>query len=142
MTVLERLPIPRRLPPRLWLLSLPSALLSFERRQRLPRLPAGRWRLLGLPLIGAGIGLWAWAWRQPRPFAPLEARPRWRNRPSTVGGLLLLAGSALLLRSLLLALYTLGLTLAVCTNVIAVEEPRPGGRLGGLPGSGGEEPPV
>lgn len=140
MTILERLPIPRRLPPRLWLLSIPSALLTFERRQRLPRLPPGRWRLLGLPLMGAGIGLWAWSWRRPRAPLPLNARLRWRDRPGVLGGLLLLTGAALLLRSALLALYAIGLAFAVGTNLVAVEEPRPGGAAGGILGDDGEPP--
>ncbi len=131
MDIVQRLPLPRRLSTRVWFLSLPSALVSFERRQRLPRLPIGRWRYLGLPVIGAGVGLALWSWRQPaagsaRVIAP--SRPglaRLQQRPATAAGLLVLAGLALLLRSLLLVLYSLALAFAAGSDVLAVEEPRP-----------------
>ena len=51
MELLQRFPLPRRLSARLWLLTLPSGLLSFERRQRIPRMPIGRGRFLGLGLV-------------------------------------------------------------------------------------------
>jgi hypothetical protein len=35
----ERLGFPRRLSSRLWLITLPSALVSFERRTDVPKLP-------------------------------------------------------------------------------------------------------
>ncbi len=123
MRFMERIPLPRRLPARLWLLSLPSALLSFERRQKLPQLPIGRWRLLGLPLIGAGVLLFAWAWRRP---APRAAENDLRRRPGTVGGLLVLGGVALLLRSLALGAYSIVIALGANLHFITVEEPRPG----------------
>ncbi len=126
--MLNRLPLPRRLSPRLWLVSLPSAIVTFERRQGLPRLPIGRWRLLGLPLIGAGAALSLWAWR--RQGASLPAGGRLARRPGTVAGLMLLSGVALLLRSLLLAAYSLALALAAGSDVVAVEEPRPEALLG------------
>ena len=63
MDLLKRLPIPKRLAARVWLLTLPSAVLSFERRQRIPRLPVGRGRLIGLPLAAAG-GCSAYPWRR------------------------------------------------------------------------------
>ena len=57
MELLQRFPLPRRLSARLWLLTLPSGLLSFERRQRIPRMPIGRGRFLGLGLVAAGGAL-------------------------------------------------------------------------------------
>ena len=41
MSILDRLPVPKRLSARLWLITLPSAVVSFERRSRLPRLRGG-----------------------------------------------------------------------------------------------------
>ena len=104
MEFLQRVPLPRRLSPRVWLVSLPSALVSFERRQGLPRLPIGRWRLLGVPLIGAGLGLWACAWRCPKAPLLLHRSTRWARGPNIMAGLLVLTGVAILLRSLALAL--------------------------------------
>ena len=126
MEFLRRIPLPHRLSPRLWLLSLPSAIISFERRQRLPSLPIGRWRFLGLPLIGAGAGLAAWAWRRPA-TPPADSAPlrQLQQRPGTAAGLLILAGLALLLRSLVLLLYSLALTFAASSDAVTVEEPRP-----------------
>jgi len=123
MEFLQRLPFPRRLPSRLWLFSLPSALISFERRQRLPRLPIGRWRFLGVPLIGAGLGLWAYARRCPQ-TAPFRECTRRTGGPGVTAGLVVLAGAALLLRSLVLALYTLALALAASSRAITIEEPQ------------------
>ena len=126
MEFLHSLPLPRRLSSRVWLLSLPSALLSFERRQRLPRLPIGRWRFLGVPLVAAGLALWLRSQRGPAAASP-RAGPlrRLQQRPGTAAGLVMLAGVALLLRSLILVLYSLGLAFAANTDAIAVEEPHP-----------------
>ena len=123
MRFLDRIPLPRRLPARLWLLSLPSALLSFERRQKLPKMPIGRARLLGLPVMGVGVLLCVWAWRRP---ASLAADNDLRRRPGTLGGLLVLGGVALLLRSLVLGAYSIAIALGANLNFITVEEPRPG----------------
>ncbi len=43
MDFLERV-LPRRLSSRVWLISLPSALVSFEKQQKMPKLPIGRAR--------------------------------------------------------------------------------------------------
>src|SRR3990172_9341179 len=112
MELLQRVPLPRRLSPRLWLISLPSTLVAFERRQRLPKLPIGRWRFLGIPLIAAGLGLWAWAWRRPEASPGLYRYTRWTRGPSITAGLLVLTGVAILVRSLLLVIYSLALALA------------------------------
>ncbi|MDO8615396.1 MAG: hypothetical protein Q7T33_06620 [Dehalococcoidia bacterium] len=130
MSILERLPIPKRLSARLWLITLPSAVVSFERRSSLPKLPIGRGRLLGIPLIAGGVALVIWSSRRgghPSPEGPLS---RLGPSPATAGGLIALGGVAVLLRSLALCLYSLGLALASNTNAIAVDEPGPGMLLG------------
>ncbi len=125
MEFFQRLPVPRRLSSRVWLISVPSALLSFERRQRIPRLPVGKGRFAGIPIAIAGAALALWAWRTPgaavslpRPLAPLS------RKPATFGGILALAGVALLLRSAVLALYSLGVAWAASSGAVAIEEPR------------------
>ncbi len=128
MEFLQRIPLPRRLPPRLWLVSLPAAVLSFERRQRLPRLPSGPWRYLGLPLVAAGALIALRSWRDPE--AALPGPPRLARRPGVVAGLLVLGGAALLLRSLALAAYSLVLAFAAGTDALNIEEPRPETFLG------------
>jgi hypothetical protein len=132
MSVLERIPYPRRLAARVWLLTVPSALLSFERRQHVPRIPIGRGRLLGLLVIGAGVFLLSRGQGAASP--PLE-RPhglsRFMERPGVGGGLLALSGVGLLTRSLLLVAYVLALALAFAQDNVDLEEPH-------LPGSGPE----
>ena len=130
MSILERLPIPKRLSARLWLITLPSAVVSFERRSSLPKLPIGRGRLLGIPLIAGGAALVVWSSRRSGRPAP-GALSRLGRSPATAGGLIALGGVAVLLRSLALCLYSLGLALASNTNAIAVDEPGPGTLLGG-----------
>ena len=129
--MLDRLNLPRRLSPRLWLLTLPSALVSFERRQNVPRLPIGALRFAGIPLIAAGIVLGFWSWRNPRSTIqiPGPAQPL-ADQPATIAGLLVIAGAGLLLRSPVLLLYSLGLAVAATTETIAVDEPRPADLLG------------
>ena len=126
MQLLQRIPLPRRLSARLWLLSLPSALLSFERRQGLPKLPAGRWRFLGVPLVAVGLAIWLGSQRGPASGSPRDGPlGRLQQRPGTAAGLIVLAGVALLLRSLLLVLYALGLAFAGNTDIVTIEEPHP-----------------
>ena len=57
MEFLKHFPFPRRLASRVWLLTLPSGLISFERRQSIPKLPIGRGRFVGLLLIAAGAAV-------------------------------------------------------------------------------------
>jgi len=131
MDFLERLPLPRKLSSRVWLVSLPSALVSFEKQQKLPRLPVGRARLLGLPVVVLGVALAVWAWRRPGaaiayngPFSHLA------RRPATAGGILVLAGTSLVLRSAVLAAYALGLALVTQTGQIEIEDPELDGFMG------------
>ncbi len=131
MELLQRLPLPRRLAARLWLLTIPSALLSFERRQRLPKLPIGRGRLAGLLLIAAGVAAVLRGRRLgARSAEPARGLARLRKEPAVVGGLLALAGVGLLLRSLVLIAYALGLGLAFARDAVELEEPRLAGRDG------------
>lgn len=135
MDFVRKLPIPKKLSSRLWLITLPSALVSFERQQDGPKLPAGL-RLAGIPLIAAGAALAFLAWRkgedaEPDFIVPDDEAPRITLSQSTIGGLLVVLGAALLLRSLLLALYALGLAIAGATRTIEVEEPGPRTLLGG-----------
>ncbi len=133
MELLQRFPLPRRLAARLWLLTVPSALLSFERRQRLPKLPLGRGRLVGLLLFAAGVAM---ALRGRQPVAPSSERTgvlaRFLERPAVSGGLLALTGIGLLMRSLVLIAYAFGLAFAFSRDAVELEEPR-------LPGRGAEQ---
>ena len=77
----EHLAIPRHLSSRLWLITLPSAVVSFEKRSDMPQLPkAGR--VLGIVLAGAGVALGFMALRPPDttlaydgPLAPVGREP-------------------------------------------------------------------
>ena len=131
MDLLKRFPIPKRLAARVWLLTLPSAVLSFERRQRIPRLPVGRGRLIGLPLAAAGVAVVLRA-RRPAPAAcAAGGLCRLRYRPAVGGGLLALGGVGLLMRSLMLIAYVLGLAAAFSRELVELEDARlPGGAPG------------
>lgn len=129
MELLQRLPFPRRLAARVWLLTLPSALLSFERRQRIPRLPIGRGRLLGLGLIASGVAVVLRGQGAGSPSAGgSPGLARLRDRPAVVGGLLALSGVGLLVRSLMLIAYALGLAFAFAREAVDLEEPQLPGR--------------
>ena len=131
MTVLDRLHVPRRLSSRLWLLTLPSALISFERRQDVPRLPVGAFRFAGVPLIALGLALGVWAWRNPEASIRYQGpAARLTQQPATIGGLLVVGGAGLLLRSTVLTLYALGIAVAATTEAIEVDEPRPADLMG------------
>ncbi len=129
MELLKRFPLPRRLAARLWLLTLPSALLSFERRQRLPKLPIGRGRLFGLLLLAAGVAL-ALRGRQagPPPSERTGVPARFLERPAVAGGLLALTGVGLLTRSRVLIAYAFGLAFALSRDAVELEEPQLPGR--------------
>ncbi len=127
MSILQHLPLPHRLSPRVWLVTLPSALMSFERRRGLPKLPIGRGRFLGLPLIAAGVGLWACVWRRPSLPAIAYRFTRWTRDPipGVTAGLMVLGGFAILIRSPFLALYSLALAVASRSHAVEVEDPHP-----------------
>jgi hypothetical protein len=129
MQLLERLNVPRRLTSRLWLLTLPSAVLSFERRQKVPPLPIGRGRFAGLALAAAGVAAIIAARRLNRsPQLPRRGLPRFQQKPAVGGGLLALTGAALLLRSTALAAYALALAFAFALETIDLDEPHLPGR--------------
>jgi hypothetical protein len=117
--------IPRRLSSQVWLFALPSALMSFERRRKVPQLPIGKARFAGIPLVAAGLGLMLWAYqRQGEPIhrsGPL-ARVRLAGKPSTAGGIIILAGVGLVARSAVLLAYAAGLIVASETDQINIDE--------------------
>ena len=134
--MLDRLNLPRHLSSRLWLLTLPSALISFERRQNVPKLPIGPLRFGGVPVILAGLALGFWSWRNPHATLQLGGGPteHLASRPATLAGLLVIAGAGLFLRSPVLVLYALSLAAATTTDTLEVDEPRPADFLGGRSG--------
>jgi hypothetical protein len=121
-----RAKIPRRLSYRVWLLTLPSALISFERRQNVPKLPIGRWRLSGVPLLAAGLALILLGTKG----EGIRVRPDYTGlgsqltqKPGAAGGIILLAGLALLLRSSVLGAYSAALLAASGSDAMSLEEP-------------------
>lgn len=127
----DRLGFPRRLGARLWLISLPSAVVSFERRSDVPKLPSAGSRAVGLALLlGAAVAGFV-SVRQPNtriayegPLAPVV------SRPGTLAGLAGLGGLAFLLRSTTLLLYAAGLAALAGTGRLELEEPTAGKLLG------------
>ncbi len=131
MDFLDHIRVPRRLSSRVWLVSLPSALVSFERRQRVPKMPVGSLRYAGLPLMVIGTALAVRAWRPAD--APISNRgplSQIAQRPATAGGILALAGVSLFFRSPVLAAYCAGLVLATGSNLITIDDPDLPGFLG------------
>jgi len=127
--------LPRRLSSRVWLLGLPSALTAFERRQHIPKLPIGAFRYVGIPLIVVGFGLGFWSWRNPNRTVQIGGPvQRLANEPSTVDGLLIIAGSGFLLRSPVLLIYTVAVGAAAITNTIEIDDPSPDDFFGPLAG--------
>lgn len=131
-------------PPLITVIFIPISLLLLARRQRLPKLPIGRWRFLGIPLVAAGIGLHLWSDRllrtrgqgTPDPANPprllVEEGPyQYSRNPIWIGRFLLLVGVGLFLRSLLLLLYVIGLVARMHTHIVRVEEPQLLERFGG-----------
>jgi hypothetical protein len=127
----DRLNVPKRLSSRLWLLTLPAALISFERRLDLPRIPASGARPVGLILLVGAAALGIFSIRAPRatiaydgPLAPVV------QRPAISAGLLALGGIGFMTRSTLLTLYSLALALAAGSGQMEIEEPGPSTLLG------------
>jgi hypothetical protein len=125
MEFLQRLSIPRRLAARVWLFTVPSALVSFERRQRVPRMPIGRGRLLGLALIAGGAAMLLRSQgARGQPGSGSRGLSRIVERPAVGGALLALTGVGVLLRSLVLTAYALGLAFAFARDAVELEEPQ------------------
>jgi hypothetical protein len=130
MSVLERLHMPTRLSSRTWLLTLPSALISFERQQAMPKLPIAL-RIAGLPLLAGGLALAVWSWRNPDATIRYNGPgARLSTQPATIAGLLVVAGTGLLLRSAAVTLYALVIAAAAATETVDIDEPRPANLLG------------
>jgi hypothetical protein len=126
MDFLDRLPLPKRLNSQVWLFALPSALMSFEKRQGLPPMPIGKARVIGAPLIAAGIGLVVWASQhkgEPIPVDERLSRLQLAQRPATTGGILGLAGLAFLTKSTVLLAYSVALALASESQKVEIEDP-------------------
>jgi hypothetical protein len=116
--------IPRRLSYRVWLLTLPSALISFERRQNVPKLPIGKWRLCGIPVVAAGLGLILLGTRGEGIKLDYDGPgSQLTQKPGAAGGIVLIAGLALLLRSSILAAYSAALVLASESDAMELDEP-------------------
>jgi hypothetical protein len=126
MEFLDKLPLPKRLNSQVWLFALPSALMSFEKRQKVPPLPIGKGRFAGVPLLGAGLGILIWDFvnrqqgNELHLFGPIGRRVR---NPATIGGIIGLAGVGLLARSTVLTVYSIALLVAEQTERIEVEAP-------------------
>ena len=94
-------------------------------------MPIGRGRLLGLALIAGGAATLLRS-RGPEGQSGAGSRGlfRFRERPAVGGALLALTGVGVLLRSLMLTAYALGLAFAFARDRVDLEEPqlpRPGG---------------
>ena len=118
--------VPRRLSARVWLVSLPTALFSFERRQHVPQLPIGKARWAGVPMVAAGVALILWTWRRPNTtLAYRGPMQHLAQTPATLGGTLALAGVAVFLRSTVLACYAAGIAALAGGERIAIDAPEP-----------------
>ena len=127
----NRLGFPRRLSARLWLISLPSAIVSFERRSDVPKLPSGGSKGLGVLMLLGAAAAGLMSMRQPDttlaysgPLAPVV------QKPGTLAGIAGLGGLAFMLRSTSLLLYVVSLTALSGTGRVDLEEPTPGKFLG------------
>ena len=116
--------LPRRLSSRLWLITIPSGVVAFERRSNLPQLPAGPSRILGALFLAAGVGIGLMTAQRPEttiayegPLAPVA------RKPALLAGLVGLIGVAFLLRSVLLLAYTLAIAMAGGAERVSLEEP-------------------
>ena len=89
----------------------------------MPQLPIGKWRLSGIPVLATGIALTVWATRENGKIPYTGPGSQLTQKPATAGGIVALAGVALLLRSTVLAGYSGALLLASGTDAVALEDP-------------------
>jgi hypothetical protein len=130
MNIAERL-LPKRLSARVWMITLPSAVFSFEQRSHVPKLPIGSLRYAGIPLIALGALLVLRSSARDEDADEPSSGPLSKlGNPATAGGLITLAGVGLLFRSLAICAYSLGLAVASSTKSVAIEEPSAGMLLG------------
>jgi hypothetical protein len=122
--VTEQVGTHRRFSPRIWLITIPSAIISFERRSEIPKLPVAGTREAGALLLLAAAALGFWSARHPEasisyrgPLSPAV------HRPARLAGLIGIAGAACILRSTTLLVYSLGLAVAGGLGRIELEEP-------------------
>jgi hypothetical protein len=98
--------------------------MSFERQQRFPKLPIGPARFIGIPLIVAGVALAVWAGRRGDSVVAYDGpMSNLARHPATAGGIIILAGLAMLMQSTMLSAYSVGLLLASGTDAIDIDEP-------------------
>jgi protein-S-isoprenylcysteine O-methyltransferase Ste14 len=123
--------LPKHLSPRLWLITIPSAVVTFDRRSGVPQLPAAPSRIVGALFLAGGVALAVISQQKPEatiayegPLAPVA------RRPAILAGLAALIGVAFLLRSTLLVLYTIALAIAGGTERTTLEEPNAKNILG------------
>lgn len=127
----ERLNFPRRLSARLWLITLPSAIISFERRSDLPKLPSTGSRALGGLLMLGAIGAAIFSSRQPNTSVAYEGPlEEVISRPARLAGLMGLTGVAFITRSTSLLLYAIGLAALSGAHQMEIEEPKASTLLG------------
>jgi hypothetical protein len=128
----ERLNVPRRLSARLWLITLPSAIVSFEKRSDVPKLPATGSKALGAILLVGAVATGFLASRQPGvPLAYEGPMEEVVARPARLAGLVGLAGVSFVTRSTLLLAYTAGLAAMAGAGRMEIEEPSASTLLGG-----------
>ena len=88
-------------------------------------MPIGRGRFLGLALIAGGVAvLLRGPQAEGQPGAGSRGLSRFRERPAVGGALLALTGVGVLLRSLMLTAYALGLAFAFARDAVDLEEPQ------------------
>ena len=124
--------LPRRLSSRLWLITIPSAVVAFERRSSVPKLPAGPSRILGALFLAAGVGIGIMTTQRPEttiayegPLAPVA------RKPAVLAGLVGMLGVAFLMRSTLLMVYSAAIAIGGGTDRVTLEEPSSKTLLGG-----------
>jgi hypothetical protein len=124
--------LPRHLSSRLWLITIPSGVVTFEKRSNVPPLPALPSRILGAAFLLGGVVAGIVAAQRPGatiaydgPLAPVA------RKPALLAGLASLLGVAFLLRSTLLAVYTVAIAIGGASERLTLEEPSSHTLLGG-----------